>query len=622
MCGIAGIIHLNAEKVSETVLQKMAEYLAHRGPDGSGTWIEGHVGFAHKRLSIIDLSDNASQPMADLTGSVVITYNGEIYNYKDLKAELTRSGQHFRSQSDTEVILNGYLHWGLNKLLEKLDGMFAFVLYDKNNRAAYACRDRFGKKPLYYFSNGRKFSFASDIRSVWAAEKQLTLDTDSLDYYLTELSVPQPSTIWKEIRQVNPAHYLHLDLTKGKLSELRYWELSFKEKEERLSEQEALEQVEKLLVAAITKRMVGDVPVGCFLSGGADSGLVTALLASHSTKRVKTFTVGVEQMKMNELPLAKKLAERYHTEHSEILVKANVAELLPQLVEEFGEPFADSSFLPAYYISKEIRKHVKVALSGDGGDEIFGGYHEYRTAFLADEYLQLKPTASATILNKMLHRARLSKTNYGHLKKFTQLSGDRKLYREMGFSAEQKQKLYHQDFVHGKFSATARLEKAWQESDQGTITDTLFKASLRTRLLNDYLFKIDRTSMIHALEVRCPFLDLQLAAFAARIPNRIKLKDGTTKFLLKKLAVKYIDRGFFGRTKKGFGVPLKQWLRGEMKGFVSELILSESFSRRKIADAPYVKKILNEHQSGKADHTHRIWALVCLELWFQKFLPS
>jgi len=623
MCGIAGIINFNDMPVAEQALQRMGSFLLQRGPDADGYWVKDHVGFTHRRLSIIDLSEKAAQPMHDVSNRVTITYNGEIYNYQEIHRELTALGFKFQTRSDTEVILNAYIQWGVEKLMEKLDGMFAFVLYDNLANVAYACRDRFGKKPLYYLNNSSRFCFSSDIRSIQAVERNLTIDYESLDYYLTELSVPQPKTIWNEIKQVRPAHFIQIDINKASITESCYWKLDFTKKSN-LSLEETKQFLEEKLKESILKRLVGDVPIACFLSGGTDSGLITAILASNSSRQINTFSVGVNNEEMNELPFAKNLAKRYNTNHKEIIIEPDILHLSPELIEKFGEPFADSSCIPSYYICREMRREYKVALSGDGGDELFGGYYDYRWAFLTDHYLQQYPNKIFRTLLRPVNYIR-SKTdtkcpNWGLLEHYNNLSGGLKLYREMGFHPNEKLTLYSKSFKENRKEFTLNyLNQQWNEANGRSLTDTLFEASLKTRLLNDYLVKSDRSSMMNSLEVRSPFLDYKLAEFAAAIPNHYKFKDGIQKYLLKELALKYIDRGFLSRKKMGFGIPLQNWLKNELKEYSREIIFSGSLKRRHLFDMSYIQKIVNEHQSGKHEHTHRIWALICLELWFNKF---
>ena len=623
MCGIAGKIYFKGQPVSKTELELMGSFLQKRGPDAEGFWLNENTGFMHRRLSIIDLSSNGNQPMEDVSKRLVITYNGEIYNYLELAKELQQFGFSFHSKSDTEVILNGFLHWGIEKLLGKLDGMFAFVLLDKYTKEVYACRDRFGKKPLYYFYNRDRFSFSSDIRSIWATEQSLTLDHKSIDYFLSELTVPQPQTIWQEVKQIQPAHFLKINVEHSSLTEQCYWKMDFHKKlYSSLEETEYI--LEEKLIQSIMKRTVGDVPVACFLSGGTDSGLIASILATHSSERINTFSVGVTDIDLNELPLARKLSERYNTHHTEIIVEPEVMHLLPELIENFGEPFADSSNIPSYYISKEMGKEYKVALSGDGGDELFGGYYDYRWAFLADAYFYKYPKKLQRNIqrsfNYLFYQSGLTKLNLGLLEHYQGLPGGLKLYRQMGFHPDEKSKLYAADFTENKMNFTKTyLNKLWQDANQLSITDNLFEASFKTRLLNDYLVKVDRTSMMNSVEVRSPFLDYRLAEFAAMIPNRYKFNKGIQKYLLKKLAVKYIDKDFFSRTKKGFGIPLHSWLKSELKEYVEDIIFSGELESRKIFNMEYIRKMIKDHQLGKHNHANRIWAILCLELWFKKF---
>ncbi len=623
MCGIAGIIELNGNGIDEPLLKKMNSFNKFRGPDGEGIWIENNIGLAHRRLSIIDLSDNGRQPMLDQQGRLVITYNGEIYNYLELKSELLSNGRTFFSKTDTEVILNGYLQWGIHKLLQQIDGMFAFTLVDRQTKKVYICRDRFGKKPLYYFLNSKRISFASDIRSISSVEKDLTLNYNTIDYYLTELSSPQPSTIWKEIQQVKSANYLSVDLNSKVITENSYWELRSMPNYS-MSLPDAIDTVEQKLKNAIQKRTIGDEKITAFLSGGIDSGLVVALLASNSSEKLSTYTIGVEYAPLDEQEYAQQLAHKYDTDHHTYIVEANVIELLPELIEAYGEPFADSSNIPSYYITKEMHKHSKVAFSGDGGDEIFGGYHDYAWAYQTDEYLRKYHNKNYRQLlslgSKVLSRFSSKYTNYGHLESYLKMSGGLKLYRNMGFSPEEKNSLYSEDMNRKVSDSTmVYLNSIWDDNKQGTILDTLFSSSIHTRLLNDYLVKVDRASMMNSLEIRCPFLDKDLAEFAFTIPGNLKLYNGTTKYILKKLAEKYIDKDIISRKKMGFGVPIAQWIRNELKDYVRDIILSETLSKRNIFNVNYINMLLEEHCNKNKDHSDRIWAIMCLELWFQKF---
>ena len=625
MCGIAGIVHFDPEApVAEASLQALSASCASRGPDAAGLWRAPGVGLAHRRLSIIDLSERGRQPMIDPAGRVAITYNGEIYNFRELRRELATHGHAFRSQSDTEVLLAGYLQWGASKLAERLDGMFAFGLYDLAERSTYLCRDRFGKKPLYYRWASDHLAFCSDIRGLWATERGLTLDHEALDYYLSELSTPQPHTIWTEIRQVRPAHVLRIS-AQGETIETDYWRRRYLPKKT-ASEPELLEAVEESLRAAVMKRTVSDVPIGAFLSAGVDSGLVVAFLAQGSAAPVRTFTVTLPGQEMDEGPLARSVAERYGTRHTEITLGAQDLGALPEIVEAFGEPFADSSAVPTWFISREIRKHVKVVLSGDGGDELFG-YPEYVWAHRADVHLRRYPyrvqRAVVRVVDKARRLAGLQGEHAGFIQGFAKLSGASRLFRTMGFSPAEKERLYSREAARGAADFTRRwLAEAWDSGQQAELADTLTEASFGTRLLNDYLVKVDRASMAHALEVRSPFLDAALTELACQLPNELRFLGGEVKYPIKRLAEKHVAPDIRSRPKRGFAVPLADWLRGDLRGMTEDLLRSPSFRSRGLFDAKHVQGLLGQHMSAERDHSHRLWALLCLELWCRRFLDA
>lgn len=625
MCGISGIINFNSQTVNQDELVKMNSFLKERGPDDEGYWYHKNLGLAHKRLSIVDLSPLGRQPMGDVNQHCIITFNGEIYNFKELKEDLIKAGARFENTSDTAVLLEGYLHWGIEILLKNIDGMFAFVIYDRRNQVAFACRDRFGKKPLYYFQNNDYLKFSSDIRSISKTENNLSLDYESIDYYLTELSVPQPKTIWQEIKQVSPSHYLTINIQNKTVTESRYWSLDYNHKLN-LSLAEAEELVEKELTKAVVRRIHGDVPIGSFLSSGIDSGLVTALLAQNSAERIKTYTVGLSYEKYNEAPLARKLAERYDTDHTEIIIEPkDLVEVIDRLIEYCGEPFSDSSLIPSYYICQAISGSVKVALSGDGGDELFGGYFDYSYAYQADNYLQDTAQQSSirkTIglnLNKIKYRLGLDKENKGIAANYINFSGAERLYRQMGFSDAEKELLYTDSFKSSVNQFTIKyLQQIWNNSNQISLTDTLMEASLNTRLLNDYLVKVDRASMINSLEVRSPFLDHKLAETVVQIPSNIHLHNGTTKYLTKRLAEKYIDKDILSRPKMGFGIPLDKWIRKDLFEYIRDVIYNFKLVEKGITKKDFAVNILEQHRVGKTDYTDKIWGLFCLENWLQK----
>jgi asparagine synthase (glutamine-hydrolysing) len=625
MCGIAGIVQFDSgAPVDEAALEVLNASCATRGPDAAGLWRASGVGLAHRRLSILDLSERGRQPMLDPTGRVAITYNGEIYNFRELRKELETHGHTFRSESDTEMLLAGYLQWGAAPLARRLDGMFAFGLHDLSERATYLCRDRFGKKPLYYRKAPDHLAFCSDIRGLWATERGLTLDHEALDHYLSELATPQPRTIWKEIQQVRPAHVLRVS-DQGATTEEGYWRRTYSPKSTG-SEAQQLEVLEGALRTAVMKRTLSDVPIGAFLSGGVDSGLVVAFLAQGSAGPVRTYSVCVPGHEMDEGPIARKVAERYSTRHTEITLGAQNLDVLPEIVDAFGEPFADSSAIPSWHISREIRRHVTVVLSGDGGDEMFG-YPEYVWAHRADVHQRRYPGAAQRAVVRALDKARrmagLPGKHAGFIQDYAALSGSEKLFRTMGFSSAEKAELYLPDAARAANDFTRRwLDEGWEASRQTEMADTLTEASFGNRLLNDYLVKVDRASMAHSLEVRSPFLDGPLAEIACRLPNELRYKGGEAKYLLKTLAEKHVSPDIRSHPKRGFAVPVAEWLRGDLRGMTEDLLRSSTFKSRGLFEPARVECFLDQHLTGKRDHSHRLWTLLCFELWCRRFMDT
>ena len=628
MCGIGGIIKFSSQPIEQDELTTMHQTMQERGPDAFGTFIGNRVGFCHRRLAIIDLNPSSNQPFSILDGEIWISFNGEIYNFLELRKLLEKEGAIFNTHSDTEVICWGYKIWGIQKMLQHIDGMFAFAIFDKIKNKVFFARDRFGKKPFYVLQSNDEIVFASEIRAIWAIRKKaLNLDFESLEYYFSEISSPQPKTIWKEICQIEPATFWEIDLNTNKvLLKEKYWTLQ-PSKNWSHSIEETVEMVENQLINAITKRTISDVPIGCFLSGGVDSGLVVSLLAQHSTERIKTFSIGLSYQKYNELPEAKLVAQRYDTDHHEIILESDIIHTLPDLVEYYGEPFADSSMIPTYYCSKALRGNVTVALSGDGGDELFGGYDDYGIAYRTDKYLQKYPNPSvrkmATLMDKLAFRfSNNRKENLGSLETYHNTNDFLKLYREIGIHPNQLDLLFNKDFKNERNNFTENyLSGIWKNNKSEDYTTTLFAASLNTRLLNDYLVKVDRASMKNSLEVRSPLLDYKLAELAFNIPNDFKFKDNHNKYLLKKLAEKHFNPSIFSQTKRGFGIPVHQWLRTDLKKYTEAHIFGGNLNKYGWFNMDYIKKVWFEHLQNKPgiDHTHTIWALLCFEIWLEKF---
>jgi asparagine synthase (glutamine-hydrolysing) len=597
----------------------MDSYIARRGPDGSGSWLGPAVGFGHRRLSILDLGDRAAQPMRDPASGCVLTYNGEIYNFREQRAMLQSYGADFRTSSDTEVLLQAYRIWGLETLLERLDGMFAFALFDPRADSLILCRDRFGKKPLYYLESAEGVLFSSDVRSIWAVTPGLSLDAESLDYYLTELSVPQPRSIWREVRQLEPAEAMIWRRGRGP-RRFTYWTRVFGPKRE-LPIDQTIDDIDQHLRAAVSKRTVSDVPVGAFLSGGIDSGLVVAHLAKLSERPVQTYSVSVDVPHMDEAPLARVTALRYRTQHSELRVELQPEDTLRDVVEVLGEPFGDSSILPSFLVAAEMRKHVKVVLSGDGGDELFG-YPEYSLAYRAELHAAKHPSWAGRTLARVTDRVKRFLGQDGQfvglLQHYASLTGARRLFRTMGFSWDDKLLLYADSAAPAGF-ARDWLEGIWQASRQQSLVDTLVEAGLRSRLLNDYLVKVDRASMAHGLEVRSPFLDRLLAERSFLIPNAQKFAGSQGKHLLRCLAMRHLDDRVATAPKRGFAVPLGRWMRDRLGDWTMDLASSRIIREQGLFKTNVVQTLVREHQSEKRDHSHRLFALLMFWLWTERF---
>lgn len=616
MCGIGGIINrksFSAKADPKTVFRK---YLANRGPDNFSTYESDNLLLAHARLKIIDLSDNANQPMLSISGHYSIVFNGEIYNYKEIAQQLNIKNEY---KSDTRVIIEAIEEWGIEKTLSKLKGMFAFCAIDLINKKTYLARDRFGQKPLYYMAcNTGEFIFSSDIRAITKLKKKdLTLNYQSIEYYLTELTMPQPNTIWNEVKQLEPAHYMVTDL-EGNIEFIKhYWNLKEAVNTAK-SEEITLLEIEEKLTTAILQRTLSDVPVACFLSGGVDSGLIVSMLASNSKDKIKTFTLGFNfEHEYNELNQAKLIAQKYNTDHTEVIIDINIKKDVEHILAEFGEPFADSSAIPSYYITQEMKKHASVALSGDGGDELFGGYIDYGYANDAENLAnKIKRPAARQIVatySKLMSRILKTVKNRGTEIDYLKIKDPYKLNRNMGFNP-----------INNKYSilktgATKKYYNTrWNQYHDKSFTTRLMKASLKTRLLNDYLVKVDRASMANSLEVRSPFMDHELAELAFSISNKLKFKNTESKYLLKKLGQKYMYQDIFEQKKKGFGIPIKEWLKADLYEFAKHHI-SNLVQRKNVVNR-HALELLEEHKEGKAIHTHRIWALICLEIWFKNNL--
>jgi asparagine synthase (glutamine-hydrolysing) len=626
MCGIVGIANTNSRAASRETLERMNRCIVHRGPDEDGFYVRENIGLAMRRLSIIDLA-GGQQPIFSEDKTKAIVFNGEIYNFQELKADLEKRDHKFYTHSDTEVIVHLYDEYGAD-CVNYLRGMFAFAVWDETDKSLFIARDRVGKKPLLYShqSNG-DLIFGSEFTALLTHPSvSRAVDYAAIDSYLSYLCVPAPQTAFQQIRKLEPAHWLRWK--DGKIETQRYWQPDFSRKI-KISEVEAIEETTRILREATKLRMISEVPLGAFLSGGVDSSLIVALMAQESSQPVKTFSIGFEEQDFSELKYAKLVAEHVGAEYNEFVVKPDALEVLPKLVEHYGEPYADSSAIPTYYVAKETRKFVTVALNGDGGDESFAGYERHAAMRIAELYHRLPTVLRTALIEKpisLFPTSEMKKSRVRDAKRFLQaanLPKTERYFRWMStFNRDAKKALYTREFaetVAGE-NPSVFLDNWFAKANGAGILDATLLTDQMTYLPNDLLVKVDIASMANSLEARSPFLDHKVIEFAASLPENLKMRRFETKSLLKKAAAKLVPREVIYRRKMGFGVPIGNWFRGEMKGFVRDILLSEKSLNRGIAKREIVEKYVKEHTEAERDHTFQIWTLLMLELWFQRFI--
>jgi asparagine synthase (glutamine-hydrolysing) len=620
MCGIGGIIDTQAkEEDTRSRLEVMAEVMKYRGPDAHSIMVDGELGFVHNRLKIIDLSDTANQPMYSASMEHAIVFNGEIYNFEELKVKYELVN--LKTSSDTEILLECIEKVGLEQALRDCRGMFALAIYHFPTKTLKLARDRYGQKPLYFSFLESRFTFCSDIRGVARNLTALELDFDALDYFLTEMSTPQPKSIFKGILQLEPGSIA--ELNGAKLDIRAYYAYELDNYDDSLTENNCLQMVEKELTEAIVLRSYSDVNLGYFLSGGIDSGLICSLMAQNSDRPIDTYTVIYDEKDFDESAEAKVVADRYKTNHHELkLDSSSVDQILWDLVNEMGEPFADSSALPSYYVTKAMKEHVTVAISGDGGDELFG-YPEYGYALKLEEFQHYSKSTKKrrSFAAKVGNKFRTGNPYIdGALKTSlkTQLDGEL-LNRGMVFSAIEKEQLYRSLDLKKAAGYTAKWHsKLWNEIPSDSLFTKKWLGGFKTRLLNDYLPKVDRTSMFNSLEVRSPFLDHKLGELVAKIPPHFNFQNGHPKYLLKRLAMKHIAPDILQRKKIGFGVPITHWINNELSELINEHLSRERIEKRGLFNPDFIAKTIAEHQEGRADNRHKIWALLWLEMWMKQ----
>ena len=618
MCGIVGVVNRDGHKVDGDLLQAMTDMLHHRGPDGAGYYRFAGVGFGHRRLSIIDV-DAGRQPMSNEDGTVWVTFNGEIYNFQVLRSELRSAGHTFRTHSDTEVLVHGYEQWG-EEVVSRLRGMFAFSILDQRRHRLLLARDRFGIKPLVYYESQDKIVFASEIKAILRDPGiPRVINEEAVADYFELGYIPAPHTVFRGIHKLLPGHLAVVDLNNRSLIIQRpYWRLQYGE-EIQLGEAEAMERLDVLLANAVRSELVSDVPLGAFLSGGIDSSTVVSMMARNSSSRVKSFTIGFREERFSEVGFAREVAEAINTEHHEYIVEANVAELLPRLAYHFDEPFADASAVPTYYLCQMARQNVTVCLSGDGADELFAGYDRYRHCLALGRMDFIPHHIRRAIfgpLGAVLGRWR----GYGLTPEERFIDYMRGQYGvsqdQVIFSLQPKAQLQQErkpfDYLRNAFC-----------SETKDVLHRYLEVDASTYLPNDILAKVDVTSMMNSLEVRVPFLDHELAEFVARLPSGMKLRNGISKYLLKKTMGTRLPKSVLNRPKMGFGVPVRQWVTTSLRDMTHEYLLNQTRVSG-LLDVPFLRRMVedNEKKLYRSQLSGKLWWALFFEVWYQDVYDS
>jgi asparagine synthase (glutamine-hydrolysing) len=622
MCGIAGTV--STGHVDGDLVRRMCEVIVHRGPDGMGFHDSEHAVLGMRRLAIIDVP-GGRQPVYNEDRTVTAVFNGEIYNYVELREELRRRGHRFTTAGDTECLVHLYEEFG-EDLVHRLRGMFAFALWDCKKRRLLLARDRVGKKPLYWRPDGASLSFGSELKSlVQDPAVRREVDPVALDHYLTYQYVPAPWSIYRGIRKLPPGHLLRWQDGRSELR--RYWRLDSRPRRG-VREEEAVEQLRDLLLDATRVRMVSERPLGAFLSGGIDSSLIVAAMARQATGRVKTFSIGFDAREFDERRFARMVAERYDTDHHDIVVNASAVDLLPTLAWHFDEPFADSSAIPSFYLAKMSREHVTVVMNGDGGDESFGGYRRY-LAMEKAERITVPPVIrpwldrmGAALAARSAPTSRLR--NLGRVVELLGQPPTRRYARLMSYFTPENRAALYTDALREQLAGVDSyrlIDEAIAGSRAQTHTGAVMDADVNTYLPGDLLVKVDITTMANSLEARSPLLDHHLMEWAAGIPADLKVRSGTTKYLLKKAVAEWLPTELITRPKMGFGVPLAKWLRTDLRELSWDLLTDQTARSRGFFRAEAVTELLRKHAAGH-DHGTRIWALVQFELWHRIFIDD
>ena len=627
MCGIAGFITKEKDAPTaprEVLLDKMCKIITYRGPDEQGTVVKGRAALGMRRLSIIDLKCG-QQPIYTEDGNLAIVFNGEIYNFRELKKELESLGHRFKTNSDTETIVYAYEEFGA-ACVEKLRGMFAFAIWNFREETLFIARDRVGKKPLFYsLTDEGNFVFGSELKVLLAhGEIKREIDYSALDAYLTFGYVPEEFCIFKQVEKLEPGHFLIFK--NGKITTEKFWDFKYEKITEVKSENQYIAQLKELLKEAVEIRLISEVPLGAFLSGGVDSSTIVGLMSQISDKPVKTFSIGFNEDSFNELKYARIAAKHFNTEHHEFIVTPDLVNVVDELVWHFDEPFADSSALPTYMVSKMARDFVTVVLSGDGGDELFAGYTRYVTDKKRSGLEKLPNAIRGGLLKPLSENLPHGFRGKNYLYNASLGAVDRYIDSVSHFNLLGKNALYSQNFLsnlNGSFGAGADVFRKIAESvTTGNAVDKLLYLDSKTYLPGDILTKVDRMSMAASLEARVPLLDHKLIDFVTKIPPELKLKGLETKYIFKKAMEGIVPHEILYREKQGFGVPINEWINSNLRERIHHELQENRTLERGYFEAKYIKTLLDEHSSNRRDNSYQLWILWMLELWHRRFVDG
>ncbi len=624
MCGIAGIVGQQGDAIDAASVHRMCQTIVHRGPDDEGIYAQGAVGLGMRRLSIIDLS-GGHQPIHNEDQTIWIVFNGEIYNFPELRAELESRGHRFYTHTDTEVIVHLYEEMGAD-CIRKLRGMFAIALYDQRKGSLLLARDRMGKKPLHYALHNGRILFGSEIKTILAVAPELAeISTEGLLQYFYFGYIADPLTVFQKIHKLPPGCLL--EYAGGKIDVRQYWDVPAMGTNAPISEDELLQELEKQLAEAVRIRLISDVPLGALLSGGVDSSIVVALMARASAKPVKTFSIGFRNQQFDETKYARMVAEKFGTDHHELIVESDIEQTLGFLSGMLEEPFGDSSMLPTYHVCQMARKYVTVALSGDGGDELFAGYDRYAIAMNRRDLNRMSP-AAAKFYHRHVH-PRVPSGMYGRNRAWNALLSTRDRYLDdVSYlpALHRERSVFSSDFLKAAAHLPDPLAQFQGYYDHAPAQDTLSRLmylDVKTYLAGDILTKVDRMSMATSLEVRVPMLDHVFVEWTAALPVEWKFRNGTRKYVLKKLAERLgIPSDLLHRRKQGFQLPLVDWMRNELKDQFLALLLEPRTTQRGYFRPEAVRSLVKEHMTGRRNRSGILWRMLVLELWHRNFLEA